>query len=217
MLLSFDTSSRWCSVAFFEKGELLYEQTLQIERSHAEKLMVMIDQGIALMGKNQKDLEAIAIGMGPGSYTGLRIGASTAKGLAYALDIPVYGVSSLKAQALVVREHIAASTIITTVDARRKEIYYSIYNPKLEELEPPAPLILEPKSFERYYHGVNVVITGDGAEKTLSIINQNKFNLYKLQNITSSSIGKIALMNPIPLDTAYFEPEYIKPFYHEPK
>ncbi len=218
MLLSFDTSSRWCSVALFEDDNLLVHQKLSIEQSHAERLMPMIDGCLALVGRTILDVQKIAIAIGPGSYTGLRIGASTAKGLAYASDIPVFGINTLASMAHHAMKFISADCIISSIDARRNEIYTAVYDKGLNEILSPQPMILDKESFKRFDQSQNIWVVGDGAEKIRTNLTYKNHYLYAPRFTGDAvSVGELAAKESVPLDIAYFEPEYIKPFYHGPK
>src|SRR6476619_492243 len=147
LLLSLETSSPVCSVALhrLDGGALLGQSELRLDKSHSTHLTVLIEQLLANTGHQLADLAAVAVSDGPGSYTGLRIGAAAAKGLCFALDIPLVAVSTLRALAA----QVAAGTarpenflFCPMLDARRQEVYAALYTHDGQEVLAPTPLIL---------------------------------------------------------------------------
>jgi tRNA threonylcarbamoyladenosine biosynthesis protein TsaB len=124
LILSIETSTSVCSIALHQNGNLIAYENLSVARSHAESLLVMIEHVLAITHYSQKDLAAVALSEGPGSYTGLRIGAATATGLCYALDIPLIAINTLAAMALSIKPfNIQGVLCCPMIDARRMEVY----------------------------------------------------------------------------------------------
>src|SRR6476620_7668609 len=137
LLLALETSSSVCSVALLLDGKLLGSSELRLEKSHSSHITILIQQLLHNTGFTEKDFSAIAVSGGPGSYTGLRIGTSTAKGLCFALDIPMIAVSTLHAlalQAIKFTSNASEYLFCPMIDARRMEVYTALLDAKLEEL-----------------------------------------------------------------------------------
>ena len=219
-LLALETSSTVCSVALFKNGQILGISELQIEKSHSSHITVLIQQLLHNCQANLQDLAAVAISGGPGSYTGLRIGSATAKGLCFSLDIPLIEVSTLEA--------IAAAAIKSTptpeqfiycpmIDARRMEVYTYLTNHKLQTLTTVAPVILEKDSFQEYLTKNRILFCGSGALK-FQALSEDYENAFFMHHIKPSAgiIGELALVKlkeKIFQNVAYYEPFYLKEVY----
>jgi tRNA threonylcarbamoyladenosine biosynthesis protein TsaB len=176
-ILCLETSTSVCSVALVRDGKLLSCHEENKGFSHAEKLTIFIEQVVSEAGISLAELDAVAVSSGPGSYTGLRIGVSTAKGLCYALDKPLIGIPSLEAIAAgaiqklqlnsgTYARHAASECIvIPVIDARRMEVYCAIYDRELNEIEAVAAKIVEKDDFRDYHEKQAVFIVGDGVGK----------------------------------------------------
>ncbi|MFT5616965.1 MAG: tRNA threonylcarbamoyladenosine biosynthesis protein TsaB [Arenicella sp.] len=217
MILSIETSTPVCSVALHRENELLGSYELHTEKSHSTALTQMIENLLKLTKISAKELKAVAVSKGPGSYTGLRIGTSTAKGLCYGLDIPLISINTLESMAFGVSQFFANSNslICPMIDARRMEVYTAHYSANLDEQKPVYAKIIDENSFSEEL-GVNkVVIFGNGAKKCLSAIEHK--NLIFLDGIVphAKQIGEIAqtkFEQEEFADLAYFEPFYLKDF-----
>jgi|GEM_PF-80555 len=160
------------------------------------------------------ELDAIAVSMGPGSYTGLRLGVSTAKGLCYALDIPMISISTLKSLALQVSLK-ADEFVIPLLDARRMEVYSAVFNDNYEQLEETKAEIIDANSFSRFLEKGKVFFLGDGAEKCIPIVKHANAE-FLIGNFPSSN--EMAVLADYKYnkaefeDVAYFEPFYLKDF-----
>ena len=221
LILSIDTATKVCSVALHEKGQLLASQHLHIDKSHSGLLTVLIDSIVQYAGFELSDLSAVAVSEGPGSYTGLRIGASTAKGLCFSMDIPVIVVNTLQAMAHGMRRFAEAGSLLCPmIDARRMEVYYLLMNREGEVVQPPQPKIIEETSFEEELQAQKVYFFGDGAAKTRDVLG-NQSNARFVDGIVPSAVGvgeigwKKFEAGEF-ADLAYFEPFYLKEF-HSPK
>ncbi len=186
LILAIETATKLCSVAVARDGKLLaIRESDPTTNAHAEKLNVFIEEVMQEVGCTLQELDAVAVGIGPGSYTGLRIGLSAAKGLCYALDIPVIGLSTLGtlAQGALIHSQVRNAELWPMVDARRMEVFAQPYSPELQPLAPAAPLILDAawaaEPNER-------MVFGDGADKAAELWNGNK-NITFLQGITPSA------------------------------
>ncbi|AZQ60858.1 tRNA (adenosine(37)-N6)-threonylcarbamoyltransferase complex dimerization subunit type 1 TsaB [Flammeovirga pectinis] len=215
MILSIDTSTTVCSVALHTlEGQLLSYYEQHIDKSHSEYLAVMIQNVTENAGINMSELSAVAVSEGPGSYTGLRIGASTAKGLCFTLDIPLLGVSTLKSMALQISYTTDAEDIICPMlDARRMEVYTALYTKGMEELLSPQPMVMDENSLSDVK--ARLVYFGNGAEKCQELLDNRPTKLIK--NIVPSAqfIGELAVelyKAEDFKDVAYWEPEYLKEF-----
>src|SRR6476620_9564121 len=137
LILSLETSAKVCSVAIHDGGKLIATSEIHIEQSHASKLAVLIEEVKNKAGIEFRQLNAVAISGGPGSYTGLRIGTSTAKGLCYSLDIPLLAVSTLHVlayEATKVLPDVETMLLCPMLDARRMEVYTCLLTPSLKEV-----------------------------------------------------------------------------------
>ena len=215
--LHIETSTKICSVALSENGKII---DLLEESSdayiHSERLTVFIDQ---ICKKNEwklSELAAIVVTSGPGSYTGLRIGVSTAKGLCYALSIPMIAVNTLESIANLGQKKYPNSTICAMIDARRMEVFSTIFDANFKVIKSLSADILEEKTYEEY---LPIVVCGDGASKTKEIWGNR--DLIIDETIVSSAAGQVEIAfekfnNEEFENVAYFEPKYLKDFVVTP-
>lgn len=221
IILNIETSTQVCSVALAKDGHLLVLKESNEKNSHAEILTAFIEE--ALMEANLKfnQLDAIAISKGPGSYTGLRIGMSTAKGLCYSLDKPLIGIDTMQSMAHfaaqeLISEITSETLLVPMIDARRMEVYTAFYNSELSAISQIAPLILEEDSLSKEAQNHKLILTGDGCAKCIELFSQQE-NIHIFPEILSSAKGMIQLaeekFNSQDFeDVAYFEPFYLKEF-----
>lgn len=214
LILNLETATKTCSVSLAQNGkEILTKEITEEHFSHAENLNIFIQEVMKSAGKNLKELDAVAVSEGPGSYTGLRIGASTAKGLCYALDIPLIAVNSLKSLAVLMDKNY--DLICPMFDAMRMEVYAAVYDQALSEIQKTQALIIEEKSFADLLRQKSILFAGPGAIKCQDMIkNQNAH--FDLQTAVSAK-GMCELseqkFNAKEFeDLAYFEPFYLKDF-----
>jgi tRNA threonylcarbamoyladenosine biosynthesis protein TsaB len=222
MILSLETSSPICSVALHERsnGRLLGQAELRLEKSHSTHLTVLIEQLVANTGHTLRDLTAVAVSDGPGSYTGLRIGAAAAKGLCFALDIPLLAVGTLPALA----HQVAARTpraeswlYCPMLDARRQEVYTALYQADGQPLLLPTNLVLDADSLAEHLAHYSLLFFGSGAIKFQSLVSTNPQAVF-LGDVQPSAIstGELALgayQRQEFQDVAYYEPFYLKEVY----
>jgi len=212
-ILNIETSTKNCSVSIAQNGENIAIKEMANEGySHAELLHVFIEKLLEENGLKTKDLHAIAVSQGPGSYTGLRIGVSAAKGLCFAADIPLIAVETLTVLAHQV--HLENGLIIPMIDARRMEVYSAIYNSKLEKTRGVEAQILDETTFSELNE--TIYILGDCQEKIKTVLTDKKF-VFLEDSIFPSAKEMAALSfekykNNDFVDVAYFEPYYLKDF-----
>lgn len=217
LILSIDTSTSVCSVALHNEQKLLVSQELFFDRSHSGSLISLIRNAVDYTGYTLKDLSAIAISKGPGSYTGLRIGTSTAKGLCLSLDIPLIAVNTLKAMAFGVNIFNTENSLLCPmIDARRMEVYCMVLNEKLEVINNTEALVLQDDSFKEYLQESKVLFFGNGSDKAISLFEKDE-NAVFIPGVYPSAahVGALALsrlLNEDFEDLAYFEPFYLKDF-----
>ena len=212
-ILNIETATKNCSVALAKEGKtMVYKDIAEEGYSHAERLHVFIEEIIKEAGITPNDLSAIAVSQGPGSYTGLRIGVSAAKGLCYALDIPLIAVDTL--QSLASQVTISNGLIIPMIDARRMEVYSAVFAPNLERKREVLAEIITENSFENLQETLYFV--GDCAEKCKSVL--TKENYIFLDKIVYPSAKEMSVISfekfkiSDTVDVAYFEPYYLKDF-----
>lgn len=161
LILSLDTSTQNCSVALHEKGQLITQELVSEEGSHSKALTLLIEKVMKMAGRTLNELSAVAVSNGPGSYTGLRIGLATAKGICFALDKPLICLPTLQVLASAVKAP-AGSLLLPMLDARRMEVYAAIYSTALEEVSPQEAHILSPESYQGF---ASVMAFGNGSAK----------------------------------------------------
>ncbi|MDX6189019.1 tRNA (adenosine(37)-N6)-threonylcarbamoyltransferase complex dimerization subunit type 1 TsaB [Flavobacterium sp. Fl-318] len=212
-ILNIETATKNCSVAIAKNGEtILCKEIAEEGYSHAEKLHVFIEEVIAEAGISVQDLTAVAVSQGPGSYTGLRIGVSAAKGLCYALNVPLIAVDTLLT--LASQAQVTEGKIIPMLDARRMEVYSEIFNAKLEVERTIQAEVIDENSFGDISETIYFV--GDCAEKGKTVL--TKENFIFLENIkypSAAAMSKISFdkyQKSDTVDVAYFEPYYLKDF-----
>ena len=213
-ILNIETATTNCSVSVAKDGKTIaLKEDYDNGYSHAEKLHVYIDEVLKEAQIEKQQLDAIAVSKGPGSYTGLRIGVSAAKGLCFALDIPLIAVSTLEALAHQVKAE--NGLIIPMLDARRLEVYSAIFNSDYQEVRAIEAQVLDENSFSEYLKEGKVYFIGNGVKKTMDLItNQNAvFIEEKLPSANQMSILSFEAYKKSNIqDVAYFEPFYLKDF-----
>ena len=213
-ILCLETATTNCSVALSGNGSVIaFREDNSKEYSHAERLHVFIEEVLEEANINLNDISAIAISKGPGSYTGLRIGVSSAKGLCYSLDKPLISIPTL--QSLVMQVKDQTDYIIPMLDARRMEVYASVYNGKRQEIRKTKAEVLKENSFSEYLEKGTVTFVGNGVVKFKEICNHVNAKFVEGKMPTALSMGFLAnekLMQKDFEDVAYFEPYYLKDF-----
>lgn len=222
LLLSLETSSPICAVALHHltDGRLLGQAELRLEKSHSTHLTVLIEQLIANAGYALADLGAVAVSDGPGSYTGLRIGAAAAKGLCFALDVPLLAVGTLPALAHQVAGRVpraAAYLFAPMLDARRQEVYTALYRADGTEVLAPTNLVLDAASLAEQLAAQPVLCFGSGAAKFQALVADQPHAVFLAEVQPSAvAIGELAYaayQRQEFQDVAYYEPFYLKEVY----
>ena len=216
-IISIETATKVCSVALHYDGKLIATQSYHIEKSHSSLLPLIIEEMMNNCEFKLSDMDAIAVSSGPGSYTGLRIGATTAKGLAYGLNKKLVGISTLEAMYHQIRKIIKTGYFCPMIDARRMEVYCELRN-DCQQYWGITPLIVEQDSFSRF-QDKPIYLFGDGASKTKQILKQE--NIIWLEDIHPSAVeigelAEIEFQKENFEDVAYFEPLYLKDFHTTP-
>ncbi len=215
IILNIETTTKNCSVSLTKKGHLIaFKELNDGVYSHGENLHVFIEDVISEVNMTFSDIEAIAVSKGPGSYTGLRIGVSSAKGLCFSLDIPLISVDTLEslARSIEVKKN---ERIIPLLDARRMEVYSAVFDADYVKIRETKAEVIDENSFNKYLQDGKVCFLGDGAEKCKKILNHENavfldgyFPSAKQMAITSY---EKYIQNDTE-DVAYFEPFYLKDF-----
>lgn len=213
LILNIETATKNCSVALSLDGECIQlKEVAEQGYSHAEKLHLFIEEVLATAGYQYNDLSAVAVSQGPGSYTGLRIGVSAAKGLCFALDLPLIAVDTLEILASKVK--VTDGLIVPMIDARRMEVYSAIFNEHHEKVVETQAEIITESSFGNYEE--KLYFLGDGSAKCKSEL--IKPNFIFLDSFVYPSANEMTAISNKKFcesqfaDVAYFEPYYLKDF-----
>jgi len=220
VILNIDTTTAVCSAALTAEGMILCHDEDFNGRNHAALLSGFIKKCLDFAAERELKLDAVAVSMGPGSYTGLRIGLSEAKGLAYALDIPMIGVNTLELLATRVMfstdDVDPDSILIPMIDARRMEVFTAAYDFGLNELLAPGPMILDDNSYaELIATGRPVLLFGDGSAKAAKVVKAE--NVTIVPDVVPLAVDMVALAERDYarrnfIDLAYSTPLYLKEF-----
>ena len=231
MILCIETSTAVCSVALVNNGNVIALRESLDGQNHAEKITIFIDEVMKEANLSYKDLDAVATSMGPGSYTGLRIGVSTAKGLCYAMEKPLIAIDTLAAMAygfkdtktlrhqdteLTANSQQPTAILCPMIDARRMEVYSAFFNEELERVSETEAIIVDENSFMELKQSNHLYLFGDGADKLASLF-ENDENITVVEKFHCSAaymaeLADKAFKNNDFVDTAYFEPFYLKNF-----
>ncbi|TDQ17665.1 tRNA threonylcarbamoyladenosine biosynthesis protein TsaB [Algoriphagus boseongensis] len=214
IILSIETSTSVCSVAIHNSGELIALAEINEVGAHAEKLMGLISEVLKNANLDYKSMDAIAVSEGPGSYTGLRIGVSTAKGLAYGLDKPLIGINTLQALATSVQAK-EGEWIVAVLDARRMEVFSQTFDFKFEPASQIESIILEETAFQNLLESSRVYFVGDALEKMKDVVKSPNAVFLNQTSFSASNMGKLAFEKFSQKrfeDIAYFVPNYLKEF-----
>lgn len=217
IILSLETSTPTCSVALHQDEKLLALQEVHLEKSHSSLLNVMIRDMLAYCDIDRQMLDAVAVSMGPGSYTGLRIGTSVAKGLCFALDIPLIAINTLSAMAWQVnRFNLHGAYLCPMIDARRMEVYCLVENSEQKELMETTALVVEEGSLKEFTKKNELWYFGNGAAKCQETLRQpERCKFIPDIHPSAEGIGALALSKFKQQqfeDVAYFVPFYLKEF-----
>ncbi|PVX52601.1 tRNA threonylcarbamoyladenosine biosynthesis protein TsaB [Balneicella halophila] len=210
LILNIETSTAICSVALGNEGELVAEKIDTEGQNHAKLITVLIKELLKDSKYSMSDIDAVAISQGPGSYTGLRIGTSVAKGICYALQIPLLTINTL--QALANNTSLSATGLrCPMIDARRMEVYCQLFNADLKPLSEIEAKILDEKSFSSLLEKQEIAFFGNGAEKFSEICHSPKAKFFN--NIYPKASQMILLAQKAYLDKDFTDVAYFTPFY----
>ena len=215
LILAVETTTKNCSVALFENEILIcFKEQNSSKYIHSECLTIFIQDVMFKAKKNMTDLDSIAVSKGPGSFTGLRIGTSTAKGLCYSLDIPLIAVSTLQNMALTVSKIKKYKYFCPMIDARRMEVYSSLYDQFNNEVREIRADVVDENTYAEFLTE-KVLFFGDGAMKCKEIINNKNACFYDGVFPSAKEMGELInykYANKYFEDIAYYEPYYLKDF-----
>ena len=216
IVLSLETSGGVCSVALHEGEELIAVVEIHREQSHAAKLAVLINEVVQLAGIGLDKVQAVAVSSGPGSYTGLRIGVSTAKGLCYALSVPLIAVGTLELMATAVSKvNVMQAWLCPMIDARRMEVYCRLSDATGNELQGVEARVIDEMSFAGELDSHHIIFFGDGAEKCTDVIKHDNAAFIHGVRPSAAHMGGMAaakLQSGRIEDIVAFEPFYLKEF-----
>jgi len=217
-ILLIETATEVCSVAVSNDNEIIFSEIETKGPSHAVLLGQFVDEAMKSVNSKGIKLDAVAVSCGPGSYTGLRIGVSEAKGLCYGLNIPLIAINTLKIMAYGISKDkvIGKDTLLCPmIDARRMEVYDILYNYKHEEVKPVSADIIDENSFSEFLKENRILFFGNGAEKCKSVLQHPNAlfidNMYP-QAENMAKLANEAYTRNLFVDAAYFEPFYLKEF-----
>lgn len=219
VILNIETSTAVCSVALSKDGKVIAFQESGSPNVHAEKLAVFINTLLEQTSLPCSAIDAVAVGTGPGSYTGLRIGTSTAKGLCYSLDKPLLAIPTLQAMALASIAVVQRKDIYycSMIDARRLEVYTGLYDYTGKEILPVEAKILDKNSFDTIINEHGIAFAGDGMPKMKALSSPNDGNYIWVDNVYASAKNMAVISEEYYVkkqfsNVAYYEPFYLKDF-----
>ncbi|MCO5725681.1 tRNA (adenosine(37)-N6)-threonylcarbamoyltransferase complex dimerization subunit type 1 TsaB [Robiginitalea marina] len=213
-ILNLETASTNCSVSIYRGDRLLaLREDPSPEYTHGELLHVFMAEAMEEAGLEWAELDAVAVSKGPGSYTGLRIGVAAAKGLCFALDLPLIGAPTLEGMALQVP--IREGVLIPMLDARRMEVYAAVFDPGYQQVAPTRALIIDGRSFGEFAEKGPVHLLGSGAGKCREVLTHPNFHFHPGVQPSARELGVLSARRYAKgqvEDLAYFEPFYLKDF-----
>ncbi len=218
-ILNIETSTDVCSVAISDNGQVIFNKEDHSGPNHAVKLGVYVDEALSFIDAHGIPLEAVAVSCGPGSYTGLRIGVSMAKGICYGRDVKLISIPTLELMAVpvLIGEHPAEedALIVPMLDARRMEVYAKVMDRALKEVRPIQADIVDADTYKEYLDRGTVYFFGNGAEKCMEVINHPNARLVKGIEPLAKNMAPLAekcFVEGKFEDVAYFVPFYLKDF-----
>lgn len=212
-ILSIESSIQICSAAISADGKIVWEKENTDQSSHSAVLGVYIAEAVRFVQENHFQLDAVAVSEGPGSYTGLRIGVSLAKGLCFGWGIPLIALPTLKIMAT--RLAPSASYFCPMIDARRMEVYAALYDGNLNEIEPARAIIIDENSYHDLLGQKEIIFFGNGSDKCKTVIHSsNAVFMEGVHPLASDMIkgAEQAFQTKDFVNLAYFEPFYLKEF-----
>ncbi|MDD3875171.1 MAG: tRNA (adenosine(37)-N6)-threonylcarbamoyltransferase complex dimerization subunit type 1 TsaB [Bacteroidales bacterium] len=218
LILGLETTTKTCSVVLSELNNVIALEETHMVYTHSENLTIFIEKVLKKAGKSLSELSAVAVSKGPGSYMGLRIGVATAKGLCYALGIPLIAVDTLQAMAqkFIMSGNFVDALFCPMLDARRMEVYCALYDSNLNCTSPTSAKIIDAHSFEKELENNVIHFFGDGAMKCKTVLENNiNVRFHDGFIMSADALNLIAFsnfQNQLFEDLAYFEPYYLKDF-----
>ncbi len=220
ILLNLETATTNCSVSISKDDQIIALKENNAENySHSEQLHIFIKEALQEASLSFSDIEAVSISKGPGSYTGLRIGVSAAKGLCFSLDVPLISIPTLVSMARQV-ELQAGEIVIPVLDARRMEVYSCVYDADYQEIRETRAEIIDEGSFAEYASASKVYLIGSGAEKCRGVLEHPNFQFEETIVPSAREMAPLAFKKFQARqfeDVAYFEPYYLKDFVIQSK
>ena len=215
LILGIETATKNCSIALFSDGIVIAEKEhISDDYTHAEQLTLFIKDVIDLANITLNNVDAVALSMGPGSYTGLRIGTSTAKGLCYALDIPLIAISTLKAMAFAMAKNMNSAIYCPMIDARRMEVFSGLYDVNIKQIRGVQADVVDENTYAEFLRN-EILFFGDGSLKCQEIVSHKNAKFVEGIYPSAKNLGILAkekFENKDFEDVAYFEPYYLKDF-----
>ena len=218
-ILNIETSGKICSVAISKDGAIEYQLEDHEGMRHAEVLAPFVEKCMEELKRKEDKLDAVAVSIGPGSYTGLRIGLSLAKGVAFSRDLPLIGVSTLQILAVKAMfrsfDFTGEEFLVPMIDARRMEVFTGVYDFALNEVETPGPKILDEDSWKELLETKKMIFIGDGSDKAKEVIKSP--NAVWIPGLVPVARDMLALSEKYYregrfIDIAYSTPEYLKEY-----
>ncbi|HEU4717649.1 MAG TPA: tRNA (adenosine(37)-N6)-threonylcarbamoyltransferase complex dimerization subunit type 1 TsaB [Bacteroidia bacterium] len=222
MILLIESSAATCSVALSARGEIVSIREIREPNKHAEVLTVFCDEVMKDAGLSFAQLDAVAVSKGPGSYTGLRIGVSAAKGICYATGKPLIAVGTLDAMAQGMKAEAKANDLLCPmIDARRMEVYCALFDADANEISPVEPKVIDENSFAEILAGQKILFSGDANTKVKDVLGRfpnavfTETGMHSAKHLALPAEKKFAAKDFE--DLAYFEPFYLKTFHPGPQ
>jgi tRNA threonylcarbamoyladenosine biosynthesis protein TsaB len=220
LILNIDTSSENASICLAQDGVSIAMLENAEQRDHAAWIHPAIEKILKQVERSIQDIKAVAVTAGPGSYTGLRVGMATAKGLCYALNIPLITENTLKVMALAAKKHTGKTSnknllFCPMLDARRMEVFTGIFNNNLEEVLKSCAMELDPQIFSDYLNKFEICFFGSGSKKFESLVSDSNAMFMQIHYSAAhlAELSHFKFVNNEFSDTAYSEPLYLKEFY----
>jgi len=217
-ILHIETSTQVCSIAVSEDSHVIFQQEDHSGPNHAERLGSMVDEALSFTDNHAIPFDAVAVSCGPGSYTGLRIGVSMAKGICYGRNLKLIAVPTLEliCVPILLREMVEENALLCPmIDARRMEVYAGIYDRALHEVRPVGADVVDAETYKQWLEERPVYFFGNGAAKCMETINHP--NAHLIEGIEPMAkwmqpLAERRLLNEQTEDVAYFEPFYLKDY-----
>lgn len=218
-IINIETSTSVCSASLSSEGQVLNHHENYDGKTHATLLSAYVQDALQYARTRQIGIDAVAVSIGPGSYTGLRIGLSEAKGLAFGLNVPLIGINTLQLLAVTVMFHHFFEEedilYVPMIDARRMEVYTAVYNPALEAIVEPQAMIIDEHSFSDLLEGHHLIFCGNGSDKVKEVIkhpNAKFISGVKPVALEMTALAERHWRNKEFIDVAYSTPLYLKEF-----